>query len=102
MAPSELNAHCCPPEGRSVSLLRPQGRSVSLLSPRRPLGSAIVPPKAARFRYCPPEGRSVSLLSALFPLLWLLLNSQIALRTGHFELSIKPSTPLPTASPLCG
>ena len=32
--------------------------------PRRPLGSAIVPPKAARFRYCPPEGRSVPLLSA--------------------------------------
>ena len=27
------------------------------------LYSAIVPPKAARFRYCPPEGRSVPLLS---------------------------------------
>ena len=34
-------------------------RSVPVLSARRPLGSGIVRPQAARFRYCPPEGRSV-------------------------------------------
>ena len=28
--------------------------------------------------------------------------SQSALRTSHFELCIRPSTPLPTASTLCG
>ena len=43
-----------------------------------------------------------SLLSSLFSLLSLLLTSQIALRTSHFELRIRPSTPLPTASTLCG
>ena len=54
----------------------------STLSPRRPLGFAIVPPKASRFpdhhtvtpsfhprfAYCPPEGRLVSLLSPRRPL----------------------------------
>merc|ERR1711985_156156 len=43
--------------------------------------------------------RTISLLSSLFSLLSLLLASQIALRTGHFELLIKPPNPLPTASP---
>ena len=41
--------------GRSVPL------TVPVLSHRRPLGSGIVPPKAARFRYCPPARPSVSL-----------------------------------------
>ena len=40
----------------------------------------------------------LSLLSALFPLLSLLLISQIALRTYHFELCMRPSNPLPTES----
>ena len=53
----------------------------------------------ALLRRCP---SLFSLLSALFPLLWLLLNSRIALRTCHFELCIRPSNPLPTASTLCG
>ena len=39
-----------------------------------------------------------SLLSALFPRLSLLLISQIALRTSHFELCFRPSNPLPTES----
>ena len=30
------------------------------------------------------------------------LNLQIALRTCHFELCIRPSTPLPTTTTLCG
>ena len=50
-------------------------------------------------------GPLYSLLSALFspfPLLSLLLISQIALSTCHFELCIRPSNPLPTASTLCG
>ena len=51
-----------------------------------------------------------SLVFALFPLssslcsrplLSLLLISQIALRTCHIELCIRPSNPLPTASTLC-
>ena len=54
-------------------------------------------------RYCLSVLASLfSLLSAIFPLLSLLLISQIALRTCHFELCIRPSNPLPTASTLCG
>merc|ERR1712078_264426 len=42
-----------------------------------------------------------SLLSSLCPLLSLLLFSQIALRSCHLELRIRPSTPLPIHSTLC-
>ena len=42
------------------------------------------------------------MISSLFSLLSLLLISLSALRTSHFELCIRPSTPLPTASTLCG
>ena len=44
----------------------------------------------------------LSSLSPLFPLLSLLLIYQIALRTCHFDLCIRPSTSPPTASTLCG
>ena len=43
-----------------------------------------------------------SLLSSLFSLLSLLFISHIALRTCLFELRMRPSDPLPTASTLCG
>ena len=66
------------------SLLSPRGRPFSLLSSLSALFLLL------------------SSLSALFPLHSLLLLSQIALRTSHFELCIRPSTPLPTASTLCG
>ena len=42
------------------------------------------------------------MISSLFSLLSLLLISQSALRTSHFELCIRTSTPLPTAATLCG
>ena len=56
------------------------------------------------FGQCTPGGCSLVALfshfSAPFPLLSLLL-SQVALRPCHFELCIRPSTPLPIRSTLC-
>ena len=42
------------------------------------------------------------LVSAFFGPLILIVIVRSALRTSHFELCIRPSTPLPTASTLCG
>ena len=67
------------------SLLSPGGRPFSL--PSRPSGT---------------EPSLFSLLSSLFPLLSLLLFSQIPLRDCHFDLCIRPSTARQTASTLCG
>ena len=74
------------------SILSPRARPFSL--PSRPSGTEPLPSPYYSLRR--------SHFAPLFPLLSLLLISQIALRTCHFELSIRPSTPLPTVSTLCG
>merc|ERR1712078_891477 len=63
------------------------------------MGPAILGPNHCVLR---PFHLDRACLSSLFPLLSLLLISEIALRTCRFELCIRPSNPLPTASTLCG
>ena len=75
-------------------------------------GARILQDFALLSSLCPPWGRSfggpprlpslLSSLSPLFPPLSLLLTSQIAHRTCHCDLCIRPSTSPQTASTLCG
>ena len=67
----------------------------SLLSSLFSLLSSLFSLLSAIFSLLSPPVSLLSSLSALFPLLSLLLISQIELRTCHFELCIKPSIPLP-------
>ena len=75
-------------------------------SSRFSLRSSLVSPRARPFslpsRPSGTEPSLFSLLSSLFPLLSLLLFSQIPLRDCHFDLCIRPSTARQTASTLCG
>ena len=75
-------------------------------SSRFSLRSSLVSPRARPFslpsRPSGTEPSLFSLLSSLFPLLSLLLFSQIPLRDCHFDLCIRPLTARRTASTLCG
>ena len=101
---SSLFSRCCSTRESAnpvaVQFLLQQGSS------RFSLRSSLVSPRARPFslpsRPSGTEPSLFSLLSSLFPLLSLLLFSQIPLRDCHFDLCIRPSTARQTASTLCG